>query len=211
MPLLSALTACDLVGTDEAEVGAVQPASPAVVREVTGYYFNNDDVLTYLHPVRMFEERGLYERSDGSLEVLHADIHNLVIKLHPLVLPDDRDDIKQALVDQALLYGVLKVFTHTEVEWLDIQVSPLSVITGQKQPLVQYAASPKRHIALSRAQATAFLRAYSSARTFSDLVDTDKNWHHLRGADSLIFTDLYYTPEKPSQLAEILSQQYAHK
>ncbi|MBP6346367.1 hypothetical protein AB8Q18_14655 [Neisseriaceae bacterium CLB008] len=208
--LFSGLTACDYVGGERIDGTTVQPVTPVVVHEVTGYYFSSEDVLTYLHPVRMFEERGLYERSDGSLEVSHADTHNLVIKLHPLVLPDDRDDIKQALVDQALLYGILKVFTHTEVEWLDLQVTPLIAGTGLQQS-VTYGTTPKRHVALSRAQAQAFLRAHSPARTFSELVDTDQNWHHLRGADSLIFTELYYTPDRPTELARILSQQYAPK
>lgn len=211
LSLCGLLAACDHLAGEGADATIIQPASPAMVHEVTGYYFNSADVLTYLHPIRMFEERGLYERSDGSLEVQHADTHNLVIKLHPLVMLDDREDVKKALVDQALLYGVLKVFTHTEVEWLDIQVTPMMVVTEKHQPLVQYAPTPKRHIALSRAQAHDFLKTHSQAKTFDDLVDTDRNWHHLRGADSLIYTDLYYTPGKPSQLADNLSQQYASK
>lgn len=213
LPLLIVLAACDIVGAEDAAGEPIQPAGPTTVHDVTGYYFNSAEVLTYLHPVRMFEERGVYERSDGSLEVMHADTHNLVIKLHPLVLPDDRDDIKQELVDQALLYGVLKVFTHTEVEWLDLSVTPLlarAVVPNAENGVV-YLSQPARQVALSRAQAQAFLRAHSSARSFSDLVDTHKNWHHLRGAESLLYADLYYGPGRASQLATLLSQQYAKK
>lgn len=206
LPLLTVLTAC-------APVEDETPPEASLAHEVTGYYYNGADVLTYLHPIRMFEERGVYERSDGSMEVAHADTYNLVIKLHPLVLVSDRAEIQQEVVDQALLYGVLKVFTHTKVDKLDIQITPrlATAVASEKAYEVVYLPEPSRHVVLTRVQAQAFLRAHTKARAFSDLVDTDKNWHHLRGADSQIYTDLYYDPNKAGRLATILSQQYGPK
>ena len=212
LPLFGLLVACDAADKERPN-SASTPSPTASEHDVTGYYYNSADVLTYLHPVRMFEEREVYTRSEGSLEVAHADTYNLVVTLHPLVLADDRAEVQQELVDQALLYGILKVFTHTKVEWLDIQVTPrlAAPVSSEKAYEVVYLPEPRRHVALSRAQAQAFLRAHTSARSFSDLVDTDKQWRHLRGADSLLYTQLYYTPGRPSQLALLLSKQYAPK
>lgn len=110
-----------------------------------------------------------YSSTSDTFEVLaESPLH---IRLLPIVLPGQPDEVVSQAVKSTLDYGILRSFIHTPIERITVTATPQerALKRGPKRLLE----SESRTITATRQQTLRALQKFFPGKTFSDLVMTE--------------------------------------
>lgn len=157
---------------------------------------NSNGVVIFDKPEQMFEALNDYPSDTNQFEKLAEK--PLSIRISHRTLKNSPQDVLKGETEIALLYGILKTFTHTNVDKVIVK----SVSIDENNKFMRYSLN----LTVDRKQTLTALKNLKLANSFDDLVETKPNnqFRFVGLSGSEIYDDIVYKEQNRKQLIESL-------
>lgn len=136
----------------------------------------------------MIEDFGDYSKDNSTFEIISE--HPLHIRLSPIVFGAEIPRVKKNLVKMAMVYGIYRSFIHTPIEKITVTAVPRKIYNIREPDKGELVPDEKVTLTKTREQALKVLQHFFPGKTFTDLVEVDKDVGSDQQSD--LFSRIYY-------------------
>ncbi|MCL7759380.1 hypothetical protein [Pasteurella multocida] len=141
---------------------------PEEVLENSNFSKNENGVVIFKNAFDLLNENGDYPFEQNRAEVISED--PLKIRLSTVYVDDESDKFTKLEQQQALIYAVYQIFTHTKYDSLDITINSVNfdMINPENQKVLKN--KPQINLVITREKALRVLKQVAKVDSFDSLV-----------------------------------------
>ncbi|HHT7777531.1 hypothetical protein [Pasteurella multocida] len=141
---------------------------PEEVLENSDFSKNENGVVIFKNAFDLLNENGDYPFEQNRAEVISED--PLKIRLSTVYVDDESDKFTKLEQQQALIYAVYQIFTHTKYDSLDITINSVNfdMINPENQKVLKN--KPQINLVITREKALRVLKQVAKVDSFDSLV-----------------------------------------